>query len=172
MDTTIREIDGIYRIGKRENSKNRPIIIKFLARRKAIETISSRKNLKGSKIYISEDLPKEVIEKRKQLMPILKKHKAEGKRVMFKYDKLFVDCKDTETSIQMKKRNRSDNEESVELHMVSKHESNKVELLKPPHPSLQEIIRDRANSISTVSDERERLPESWRTLFLTQPKRK
>ena len=48
-------------------------------------------NLKGKQYGISPQYPKEVLAKRKELVPILKKAKSEGKIAYLRFDKLFID---------------------------------------------------------------------------------
>lgn len=42
---------------------------------------------------MSEDLPKEITESRKKLFPVMEKFRKEGKKVMFRLDKLVIDGK-------------------------------------------------------------------------------
>lgn len=158
-NTTISEIDNIFRLGNNQAGRNRPIIIKFLAQRKAAEVLSNRKHLKYTQFYICEDLPKKVIEERKKLMPTLKKCKQEGKRAIFKYNKLFVDGQEINLAKSHLKRNRSDNEE------INTECPQKVSNI-----ASKDKTRMRSNSLSVSSEERGKLPEAWRTLFPTNSK--
>ena len=49
------------------------------------------KNLKGSKIGISDDFPKEIDDIHKDLYPVFRKCKKAKKKVHFKVDKLILD---------------------------------------------------------------------------------
>lgn len=91
IDISITEIDNMYRVGSNRGEKVRPVLIKFIARRKVIEILSNRKNLKGSNIVISEDFPKKVQEDRKELIPVMKEMRKEGKHAIIKYNELYVE---------------------------------------------------------------------------------
>ena len=48
------------------------------------------KKLKGSMVYVREDLSNRVLNKRKELMPQLREARESGKIAYFKYDKLVI----------------------------------------------------------------------------------
>lgn len=93
VNTTITEIDHIRRLGPKAEGKIRPIQIRFLAYRKVIQILSNRKHLKNTNINIWEDLPKEIIEERRGLIPIMKKFRQNNQHAVIKYNKLYVDGK-------------------------------------------------------------------------------
>lgn len=66
------------------------LLVKFVSENKKLEVMSQRNKLKGSKIYMDEDFTKEVVEKRKSLREIMLNLKKEGKTVVMKKDKLWV----------------------------------------------------------------------------------
>lgn len=154
VTVSINEIDRIIRLGSREN-RNKPILIKFLSTRKAFELLSNKKNLKGSKIFISEDLPKEVQIKRKQLLPILKYLRGTGAHTLIKYDKLVVDGtvlkeEDIETIIEeinSKKRNRSEDNEEPNLNNVTWPDNKKP---KQKNETNDTKRRPRVNSVGNI----------------------
>ena len=90
------EFQRIHRIGRLNPSQNkpRPIIARFL-RYSDRELVMSRvKKLKGKGLGISADLPKEIVKRRKELMPKFKKAKEDGQSVFFKRsepDKLYIE---------------------------------------------------------------------------------
>ena len=47
--------------------------------------------LKGTKYFVSEQFPRELVETRKKLFPMMIKARKEGKTAWMSYDKLFVD---------------------------------------------------------------------------------
>lgn len=82
-------LGNFFRLGKPIPNKIRPILVAFtgLAIKQQIE--GARKELKT--ITISGDMPKCILEARKQLQPTMDKFRREGRRVFYKYDKLYVD---------------------------------------------------------------------------------
>jgi hypothetical protein len=52
------EVDRAHRVGPKSGSKARPIIVKFKSYDAKFEICKKRKNLKGTHIYINEDLTK------------------------------------------------------------------------------------------------------------------
>lgn len=81
------EIQEIYRIGKK-GTKCRPIVIKLATFDKKLNILKKCKYLKTS-FTVTEDYPKSVQEKRKELHEIVRKERKEGKSVVLKYDKLI-----------------------------------------------------------------------------------
>lgn len=65
------EVDQIYRMGKPQPLKTRPIFISFVAVKTRDHVFSMRRNLKETGITISEDCPKNISARRKELMPAL-----------------------------------------------------------------------------------------------------
>ncbi|XP_037295310.1 uncharacterized protein LOC119189515 [Manduca sexta] len=83
------EINNLYRLGKNKvQNKPRLVLCSFINTWKKDEIMKNRKNLK--KIYISEDYSKEVLEKRKALLPLLKEEREKGNIAFLNYDKLVV----------------------------------------------------------------------------------
>lgn len=85
------KIDRAHRMGKRYDNKTRPFVVKFNYF-KDKEYIKHRAfKLRGSRFGISDQYPMEIRERRKQLLPILKEAKEQGKRANLVVDKLFID---------------------------------------------------------------------------------
>lgn len=83
------EINNIYRIGKKEHGKNRPVVVSLTTTWKKHMILRNRSNLPDG-VYIKEDYPKEIIEKRKQLQLQAEEEKKKGNIAFIKYDKLIV----------------------------------------------------------------------------------
>lgn len=93
------DIDVVYRLGKEQPRKVRPVFISLTTVKMRDYVFSCRRNLKDSKVSISEDCPKEIIQKRKQLLPALLGAKKLKKKAFFKYGTLLVNgrlCSDEE----------------------------------------------------------------------------
>lgn len=82
------EINKAYRLGKK-GDKPRPIMASFVTNWKKSEIFRNRKELLEP-IYIKEDYSKEVLEKRKQLLPKLEEERNKGNVAYLKYDKIVV----------------------------------------------------------------------------------
>ena len=68
---------------KRQDGKPKPIIARFLNYQDREKAMSLRKNLEGDSYGIGPDLPKEVLEMRKPLIPKLIQARKEGKTAFF-----------------------------------------------------------------------------------------
>lgn len=86
-----RDIDEIGRIGKFEEGKKRPILVKLLKESTKSKILKNAKQLKGTTIWIEEDFPKNIQEERRTLIPRLKEARNRGHRAVLKYNKLIVD---------------------------------------------------------------------------------
>ena len=85
-------LEKAYRLGKRKNgaAKPRPIVVKFrkFEDREMIRSVSNR--LKNTNYGISPQYPKEVLERRKKLVPIMLKERKKNKKAYIAGDKLYV----------------------------------------------------------------------------------
>ncbi|CAH2085156.1 unnamed protein product [Euphydryas editha] len=103
-----QEIAKIYRIGQRSN-KNRPIVVSFTTTWKKNLIQKNKSNLPKD-IYLTEDYPKEVLETRKKLKPIVEEERKKGNFAYIKYDKIVVkNLKDSN-----REKRKRDNAESPE----------------------------------------------------------
>jgi ribA/ribD-fused uncharacterized protein len=72
-------------------SKQSRIIVRFVSFQDREKVWSARFNLTGSGIFLNEDFPTEILNRRKALFPIMKKAKSLGKKAILKNDQLFID---------------------------------------------------------------------------------
>lgn len=88
-------IELAYRLGKKRTDahKARPLVVRFVnsTERDMVKNVSSR--LKGSHYGISPHFPQEVLERRKQLLPIMFQKRKEKKKAFLVDDKLYVEGK-------------------------------------------------------------------------------
>lgn len=85
------DIDDVYRIGKKNVQKTRPVILSLVSYSKHKFIISKSKLFKAEHIGISKDFPKEISDERKRLQPLLQRLKNEGKKVFLRVDELIVE---------------------------------------------------------------------------------
>ncbi|KAF2903073.1 hypothetical protein ILUMI_03107 [Ignelater luminosus] len=87
---TARNVDEIRRIGKCNNTRTRPIIVKLTTDQKKQEIMERAKKLKGTNIWMEEDYMPRTIKKRKKLVSFLKNTRQRGERTILKYDKIIL----------------------------------------------------------------------------------
>lgn len=85
------KIQRAHRVGKYNGSKTRPIVVKFAFYPDRERVRKAAVNLKGTEYGISEQYPREVMETRKKLIPVMKKAREEGKEAFINVDKLYID---------------------------------------------------------------------------------
>lgn len=90
LNIAANEFDFVKRLGKRNNENGRPILLGMTTFRTKLLIIQNAFKLKGTKVFISEDYPKEVIELRKKLQPQLTEARKAGKFATLRYDKLII----------------------------------------------------------------------------------
>lgn len=73
--------------------KSIPYLVKLNSPRQKMQVFQNCHKLRGSKISITDDMTPEQRQNRGHQMPTLIRLKAEGKKVYFKYDKLYVNGK-------------------------------------------------------------------------------
>lgn len=83
------ELSKCYRIGKNNNKGNRPILIAVTLEWRRDAVLKNNKKFPEG-IYATEDLPKEVLNKRKELIPKLQEEREKGNIAYFSYDQLIV----------------------------------------------------------------------------------
>ena len=79
-------------MGRKIPGKTRPIVAIFVLH-KDLETVrrAAPQTLKNKPFGVNEQFPREINEKRKQLYPLFKQTKHEGKRASLKIDKLYIE---------------------------------------------------------------------------------
>ena len=72
-------------------SRPRNIVAKFLHYKDRETVRRARMNLKGTGYYVNEQFPKEISDRRRELLPKLHQAKREGKNAWISYDTLYID---------------------------------------------------------------------------------
>lgn len=88
-----RDVDGIercHRLGRKQQSKSRPVILKILDYREIVSILKSVHELKGTDITLSEDFSKKLREIRQELWKSAAEEKANGAKVKLIYDNLSI----------------------------------------------------------------------------------
>ena len=84
------QIERAHRIGKPQFGKVRPIVAKFLRFSDRSVILRNSNKLKGSNIYINEDLCENSLEIRRGKLPELKLARSQGKIAYFVHTKLVI----------------------------------------------------------------------------------
>jgi len=94
------KLERAHRIGRYEHAKIRPIVVKFnhypdkvSVKQKCLESQKANGENQRPQIRVSEQYPKVIQDKRKQLIPYLVKAKRDGKMAHLSYDKLYINNK-------------------------------------------------------------------------------
>ena len=67
-----------------------PIVVKFLRFKDKVAVLERTKNLRGTYIFLNEDYPEAVRQKRKELIPAMKAARARENIAYIRYDRLSV----------------------------------------------------------------------------------
>ncbi|XP_052738586.1 uncharacterized protein LOC128198269 [Bicyclus anynana] len=121
------EINNAYRLGKKENNTPRPILVTFTTFWRRNEVLKNKKKL-GLGTYVKEDLSKETLEMRKQLLPQLKEERAKGNICYFVKDKI-VTKEPKEDKIDKRKRYRSDSPEKLPMEPTTLHSTRQIRVI-------------------------------------------
>ena len=89
-------LERVHRMGDysgRNVATNKPrnIVAKFLQFKDRELVRRARSNLKGTGYFVNEQFPKEIADRRKQLLPKMRQAIRDGKRAWISYDTLYVD---------------------------------------------------------------------------------
>ncbi|XP_063364563.1 uncharacterized protein LOC134653153 [Cydia amplana] len=83
------DINKIYRIGKnKKGEKPRPTLLSFVSGWKKMEILKNKS--KSKELQLTEDYSKEILEKRKALIPQLIEERKKGNVAYIRYDKLII----------------------------------------------------------------------------------
>ena len=86
-------IHRAHRMGRYQRTKTRPIVAKFAFYPNREDIRKAAKNLEGTQYSIGQQFPKEIQERRRQLVPLLKEAKSRGQKAHIAVDKLYIDGK-------------------------------------------------------------------------------
>ena len=81
----------VHRVGRYNRTKTRPIVAKFAFYPDRERVRAAAKNLEGTNYSIGQQFPKEIQDRRRRLVPLMKKAKGEGKPAYISVDKLYID---------------------------------------------------------------------------------
>lgn len=90
VDPPIIEFTNIFRLGKASNKK-RPILVKLLSYETKINILKNKTKLKGTGIFISEDLSKENREERNILVKNLKEARGKNKQASIRGNRIIIE---------------------------------------------------------------------------------
>ncbi|CAG4940194.1 unnamed protein product [Parnassius apollo] len=85
----LHEINNAYRLVEKKDNKPCPILVNFTTNWRRNEVLKNKKKL-DSGIYIKEDLSKETLEKRKQLLHKPKEERAKANICYFLKEKIVT----------------------------------------------------------------------------------
>ena len=90
LDPNEIEFERAHRVGKFDKNKKRTIIVKMLRYKDREDVLKAARKKKLANIYVNEDYCEETIKRRKELIPVMKEKRAEGKFCYINVDKLVV----------------------------------------------------------------------------------
>lgn len=90
---THEHIERSFRMGRPASNTTRPVLVSFTSLKTKEKIMQNISRLTKAGLVISEDYPKEIKEKRRVLVPIMKTLKNENHKASIRLDKLFVDGK-------------------------------------------------------------------------------
>lgn len=126
---TNQDISSIWRKGKK-GENTRPIIVSFNSLSKKIEVIKKKKSLQQFNIYLSEDFPFKIIQKRKELREELKQLLEQGKEAYLKYDKIIIKEENNGNRRQKRLLSQSPKEDNQKNNKsnIQSHKKNKTDI--------------------------------------------
>jgi uncharacterized protein YoxC len=86
-------LDRAHRVGKFEQNKNRPLVVKFQNYSHKEMVLKNAMNLKGTPYAIAEQFPQEIVKRRKILLTIKKELADKKTKSSLAVDKLYVSGK-------------------------------------------------------------------------------
>ena len=90
MELPNMQLERAHRVGRKQENRKRPIIARFSRFCDREAAVRNAKKLRGTSIYINEDLCQASQEIRKMKLPLLKQARKEGKIAYFVHTKLVI----------------------------------------------------------------------------------
>lgn len=90
------KISEIARLGKKMEGKNRPILVKCETESGKSKIMRKRARLRGTVIFLDDDMPPEVREVRRKLLRLAKAKGVTGREIRWKEDKMIIGGKEYE----------------------------------------------------------------------------
>ena len=90
MQLSDLSVEKAHQVGQRMEQRSRPVVARFLRYSDRELVMSNSVKLKGTRIYINDDLCPASQEKRRQQLPLLKQARSEGKIAYFCHNKLVI----------------------------------------------------------------------------------
>lgn len=116
MDEERIEVERAHRMGNgRGADKPRQIVVKFLRFKDKTAVMGRRNRLKGTNIFLNEDYPEAVHQKRKELVPAMKAERSKGNIAYIRYDRLIVHPPQTPTHPPIPPSQRAERTDSRHL---------------------------------------------------------
>ncbi|XP_063391140.1 uncharacterized protein LOC134676671 [Cydia fagiglandana] len=125
----IWEICKVTRLGKKRDEP-RPILVTVTLTWRKMEVLKNNKQFHNN-IYATEDYPKEILIKRKELKEQLIQEREKGKKAYIRYDKLIVEDNTGEKETPNEKRKRSPTQSPNNIQESSERTSNGPEKKQP-----------------------------------------
>lgn len=85
--------ERVHRMGNKTNGRSRNIVAKFTLFKERELVRKQWKALSGTPYFVNEQLPREVIDRRRKLIPRMKEAREQGKTAWLTYDTLYIDGK-------------------------------------------------------------------------------
>lgn len=83
-------LERAHRVGQRRDARPRPVVARFARYGDRDAAIRRGRHLKGTNIYLNEDLSAASLAIKNAQMPLLKQARAEGKVAFFRHTKLII----------------------------------------------------------------------------------
>ncbi|XP_063391796.1 uncharacterized protein LOC134677293 [Cydia fagiglandana] len=100
------EISDVRRLGKKQEQKRRPVLMKLTLAWRKIEILKNNKYLPEN-IYATEDFPKDILQIRKELKQKQKEEIEKGNVALLKYDRIIIKGKENPDKSKEKRKHQA-----------------------------------------------------------------
>lgn len=142
------ELNDVYRLGKKQDKKCRPILVKLTLTWRRLDLLRNNKRFPTGS-YVTEDYPRDVLKTREELKTKLKEEIKKGNSAKIRYDRLVIKEKsDPDHPTEKRKRSpsKSPNQDNPSDESTTK-APNKINKTR----AMNFINRSRTNSLPGTS---------------------
>lgn len=140
------EISEVYRLGRKESKKRRPVMIKLTLAWRRLAILKNNKHF-SENIYATEDFPKDILQTRNELKQKQQEEIKKGNLAIIRYDKLIIKER-TNQEKGHEKRKRSPSKTPKQTHHNKAGENQTAPKKINKTNALEFMSRSRTNSQS------------------------
>lgn len=93
------DLSNVYRLGKKRQEAIRPILVSFISNSKWYSVITKKNAFASANIGCTHDYPKDIVDKRRKLQPLIDKYIKSGQKAVLRADDIYLNGRKLEAAV-------------------------------------------------------------------------